>query len=116
MIRQMLVRPGAVGSFGGDLAEQVILSFTKSLGGKNVAFRGDMRRKLELLRAELLGDKPTSIERVLVERVVACWLQVQDTELRPAQLADPTFKQPVPDAPHTPGAPWSLPESEIGTC
>jgi hypothetical protein len=36
-------------------------------------------------RAELLGDNPTPVERVLVERVLACWLQVQDAELRTAQ-------------------------------
>src|SRR5205085_2151017 len=44
-----------------------------------------MIRKLELLRAELAGPNPTPLERLLVERVVACWLQVQDADVRYAQ-------------------------------
>ena len=92
-IRALLKSPGAVGTFGGDLAELVVWSFTKSLGGKDVGFREDVLRKLELLRAELLGDNPTPVERILVERVVACWLQVQAAELRAAQSTDTYLKQ-----------------------
>ena len=92
-IRELLMQPGAMGMLGGDLAEQVFVSMAKSMGGKNVGFREDVRRKLELLRYELLGDNPTPVERILVERVVACWLQVQDAELRSAQHNDPTIKQ-----------------------
>lgn len=92
-LRELLKKPEAVGLLGGDLAEQVILSFTKSMGGKNIGFREAVQRKLELLRAELAGDNPTPVERLLVERVVACWLQVQDAELRSAQHNDPTIKQ-----------------------
>lgn len=92
-VRELLKSPDAVGAFGGDLAEQVILSFTKSMAGKNVGFREAVRRKLELLRAELAGDNPTPVERLLVERVLACWLQVQEAELRAAQLTDASIKQ-----------------------
>jgi len=93
LIREFLQRPGAVGAFGGDLAEQVFVSMTKSIAGKNLGFREDVRCKLDRLRAELSGDNPTSVERVLVERVVACWLQVQDAELRAAQATDASIKQ-----------------------
>jgi hypothetical protein len=84
-IRELLKSPEPVGLLGGDLAEQVILAFTRQMAEKNVGFREATRCKLELLRAELLGDNPTPVERVLVERVLACWLQVQDAELRTAQ-------------------------------
>jgi hypothetical protein len=40
---------------------------------------------MELLREELAGPSPTPLERLLVERVVACWLQVQDADVRYAQ-------------------------------
>jgi hypothetical protein len=40
------------------------------------------------LRAELAGPEPTSVERLLVERVVARWLQVQDADVRYAQAKD----------------------------
>ena len=46
---------------------------------------------MELLRAELLGPTPTPLERLLVERVVACWLQVQDADVRYAQAKNPSF-------------------------
>jgi hypothetical protein len=92
-IRELLKSPGVVGTFGGDLAELVVWSFTKSLSGKDVAFREAVIRKLELLRAELLGDNPTPVERILVERVVACWLQVQAAELRATQSTDTYLKQ-----------------------
>jgi hypothetical protein len=45
-------------------------------------------RKLQRLREELAGPNPTPIERLLVERVVACWLQVQDADIRYAQAED----------------------------
>ena len=46
------------------------------------------------MRAELLGDNPTPVERLLVERVLACWVQVQDAELRYARnQKDMTFRQ-----------------------
>jgi hypothetical protein len=79
--------------FGGELAEEVVNSFTRTLAGQNVGFREAVLKKLENLRAELLGGNPTPLERLLVERVVACWLQVQDAELRAAQARDATFKQ-----------------------
>ena len=47
--------------------------------------REAIARKLELLRAELAGPALTPVEWLLVERAVACWLQVQDADLRYAQ-------------------------------
>jgi hypothetical protein len=90
----MLQNPAYIPVFGGHLAEQVIGSFVSAIDEDNLAFREAVTRKLELMRAELLGDNPTPVERLLVERVVACWLQVQDAELRYAQgQADLTMKQ-----------------------
>ena len=44
-------------------------------------------RVLEQMRAELGGEAPTPLERMLVERVVATWLQVQCYETLYAQNA-----------------------------
>ena len=44
------------------------------------------------MRADLAGPNPTPIERLLVERVVACWLQVQDADVRYAQAKDLSLK------------------------
>ena len=38
------------------------------------------RRNMERLRRELAGESPTPLERLLADRVVACWLQVQHAD------------------------------------
>ena len=51
---------------------------------------------LELLRGELAGPNPAPLERLLIERVVTCWLQLHYLELLRAgqdnlSLAQMTF-------------------------
>jgi hypothetical protein len=93
-LRQMLQNPAIVDAYGGNLAQQAELSFIEAAGGKNLAFKEALSRKLELMRAELAGPNPTPLERLLVGRVVACWLQVQDADIRYAQgQKDCTFAQ-----------------------
>jgi hypothetical protein len=85
-IRKLLLRvPTAVDFFGGNLARKAEESLLNAAAGKDLAYKEAVTRKLELLRAELSGENPTAIERLLVERVVACWLQVQDADIRYAQ-------------------------------
>jgi hypothetical protein len=40
-----------------------------------------LERKLAELRAEVTGPSPSPLERLLAERVVACWLQVQYADM-----------------------------------
>jgi hypothetical protein len=87
-LRRMLLDPTAVDKFGGDLAEQAEISFVRAAAGDNLLFRESLTRKLELLRAELAGPNPMPLERLLVERIVACWLQLQDADIRYAQAKD----------------------------
>src|SRR5262245_1492710 len=70
-----------VDALGGDLARQAQLALIAKFGGRNLAFREALPRKLELLRAELAGSDPPPLERLLVERVVACWLHLHHLEL-----------------------------------
>lgn len=84
-LRKLLERPEFVGAFGGDLAEQAEQSLIRAAAGDDLAFKEALVRKLGLMRAELAGPTPTPIERLLVERIVACWLQVQDADVRYAQ-------------------------------
>src|SRR5262245_64262628 len=89
----MLERPGTVDLYG-NLAEQAEQSFIHAAAGDDLLFRESLTRKLQLLREQLAGSSPTPIERLLVERVVACWLQVQDADVRYAQgQRDYTFAQ-----------------------
>lgn len=94
-LREMLDRvPSIREVLGADLDRTVEYSISKSLGGENnLAFREAMKRKLAALRKELEGPTPSATERLLVDRIIACWLQVQEADLRYAQSGDCSFKQ-----------------------
>ena len=84
-VRELLKGPHGADLFGGNLARQAELSFIENAGGDQLAFKEAIGRKLTILRDELAGSNPTPLERLLVERVVACWLQVQDADVRYVQ-------------------------------
>ncbi len=44
---------------------------------ENLAAKEAMKRQLARMREEVAGDDPSPLERLLAERVVATWLQVQ---------------------------------------
>jgi hypothetical protein len=79
-LRELLKEPAAVDLLGGDLAKQAQQTLINKFSGKNLLFRESLTRKLELLQAELAGSNPTPLERLLVERVVACWLYLHHLE------------------------------------
>jgi hypothetical protein len=92
-LRKMLEQPTMVEKCG-NLAKNAELSFIDALAGNNLVFREGLIRKLEVMRAELAGPNPTPVERLLVERVVACWMQVHDADARYAQAQrDCTIRQ-----------------------
>jgi hypothetical protein len=92
-LRKLLENPAAVDNFGGDLARQVVFSLINAAAGENLLLKEAVPRKLELLRAELSGPNPTPLERLLVERIVVCWLQVHHAEIRFAQAQDLSLDQ-----------------------
>jgi hypothetical protein len=79
-LRELLNEPAAGDLFGGDLAKQARLTLIKKFSGQNLLFRESLTRKLDLLRDELAGSNPTPLERLLVERIVACWLHLHHLE------------------------------------
>lgn len=87
-LRKLLQDPAAVDLCGGNLARQAERSLIDKAAGQNLPFKEALTRKLELLREELAGPGSTPVERLLAERVVACWLQVQDADVRYAQAKD----------------------------
>jgi hypothetical protein len=80
-LRGLLQDPAAVDALGGDLARQAQLVLIDKFGGQNLLVKEALTRKLDLLRAELAGSDPTPLERLLVERVVACWLHLHHLEI-----------------------------------
>ena len=84
-LRALLQDPATVDALGGDLARQAQLSLINKFSGKNLLLQEALPRKLELLRAELGGPSPTPLERLLVERIVSCWLHLHHLEIVFAQ-------------------------------
>ena len=64
----------------GDMAEHAEAALLAKVCGDNRVFAECVRRKLETLRLDMSGPSPTPIERLLVERVVACWLHVYQAD------------------------------------
>jgi hypothetical protein len=61
----------------GDLARHARTAWVALAAGENAVFREAIQRRLGQTRRDLLWDAPTPLERLLVERILSCWLQVQ---------------------------------------
>jgi hypothetical protein len=60
----------------GDLAAQAEASLILLAAGNNLLLAESLQRKLKALKDELGGESPSPLERLLVERATATWLQV----------------------------------------
>ena len=74
----------------GDLAKHVESAWMKLLAGNDLFTMECIQRGAEQLCQDLLGDDPTPIERHMVERIVASWLQVQHAGVLAASSRDVT--------------------------
>ena len=79
-LRKLFANPEAVDMLGGDLARQAQDQLIRKFAGKNHLFAEALPRKLASLRAELGGPDPSPPERLLVERIVSCWLFLHHLE------------------------------------
>lgn len=82
-LRKLLQRSNsskALDLLGGNLARNAERTLVSAATGKNLLAKESLLRKLELLRGELSGPNPTPLERLLVDRVVACWLHLHFLE------------------------------------
>ena len=70
----------------GDLAKQSQAAWLLLIAGRNLLLLESTQRKAEQLRAELAGPEPSRLERLLVERIVSCWLQTNYADSAYAQL------------------------------
>lgn len=69
----------------GDMALQVEYSWFKTIARDDTLVHEAMRRTLSTMKAELAGACPTPLENLLVDRILACWLQMQYVDIRFAQ-------------------------------
>jgi hypothetical protein len=73
----------------GDLAFQARTAWLGLLAGKDLLLYQSVERKLDDQRAELAGPHPSPLEKLLVERVAACWLQTMYADALYAQARGP---------------------------
>jgi len=75
-LRELLENHPALWRHYGNLAVQAEATWTSLAAGQDLYLRESLLRQAEALRQELAGSGPSPVERLLVERVVACWLQL----------------------------------------
>jgi hypothetical protein len=92
-LKKLVEDPAIVDALGGDLAAEVQESFVSAAAGKNLAFKTSLNRKLANLRSELAGSNVTPLEKLLVERIVACCLQLHLADIQFAQAKNLTIRQ-----------------------
>jgi hypothetical protein len=75
-LRQALDRHPAIWQAFGDLAAHARDAWINLIGGVDVALKESLGRQIEALKSDLAGPDPSPLETLLIERIVACWLQM----------------------------------------
>jgi hypothetical protein len=83
-LRALLDHRPALWEHTQGLATQVERSWLRVIAGNDLVTQEVLSRQAALMKAQLAGPAPTPLEQLLVERIVVCWLQVQQAELRAA--------------------------------
>jgi len=73
----------------GDLAAQAQEAWLQLLAGTDYLLAESVRLKLDALRQELGAAGASPLEKLLVERIVACWLQTHYADALYAQAKGP---------------------------
>ena len=76
-----------------DLAVAAQRRFINRYAGEHHVYREALTIKLDQLRAELSGPEPSPLEKLLVERVLVCWLQVHIADCTFAGATNATLNQ-----------------------
>ena len=78
----------------GDMAQATQRALIALAGGeKNLVIQETLARKCAALTQELAGPTPSPLERLLVERVVLCWLHLHYAEGLRLKTKEVTFQQ-----------------------
>ena len=83
-LREWLER-SAVWRHYGDLGQQARQAWLRLIVGNDLVLQESILRKLNELQRELAPRQPTTIERLLIDRVLANWLRLHFAELATTQ-------------------------------
>lgn len=75
-LRELLTQHPALWVHYGNLAGQTEAAWVVLAAGQDLHLRECLLRRAASLREELAGPSPSPVEKLLVERVVATWLQL----------------------------------------
>ena len=73
--RQLVERLPELCDVYGNIADAAESALVDLYAGRSTGTRAALQRKLANMRVELAGPRASPLEKLLVERVVACWLQ-----------------------------------------
>ena len=79
----------------GDLAAQVERSWLDLLSAEHPFLANALKEIAQDMKTDLLGDNPTLLERLLVDQVVSCWLEVHHAEAEAERLPSGSVKPAV---------------------
>jgi hypothetical protein len=77
LIREILDAHPEIWRHYGNLSELVDQAWISVLAGNDPSVAESIRREAKEMRAELAGDTPTRLERMLVDQVMACWMETK---------------------------------------
>ena len=77
----------------GDLAAHAQEAGMQLIAGKNLLMLESLRCKTQELKTAVMGDNPSTLERLLAERVAVTWLQVNYADALYAQTNKPHAKR-----------------------
>ena len=69
----------------GDLGKQARDAWLRLIAGDDLVLRESILRKLDDMKRELAPSQPTATERLLIDRIIANWLQLHYAELAGTQ-------------------------------
>ena len=95
LLREALEADPSVWQEYGDLAAQAQEAWLQLLAGTDYLLAESVRLKLGALRRELGAASASPLEKLLIERIVACWLQTHYADALYAQAKGPQSTAPV---------------------
>lgn len=77
----------------GDMASAAENAWINLMAGGNSLLSESIRRQLNQLKAELIGEDPQAVEKMLGDQVIATWLEVKYLETTSAEQKGATIGQ-----------------------